>query len=132
MLKNSTVKIILAVAVIILIVAATFAYGNSQRQAQDTTKQEASQTTSASPSAQSSSATPSPTTSSAPSASTSSPAQSASPTSTPTPQIAPPGGTTPATGGEIAYVLPFVGIGLLLFSRREGQKQLTARLKRTV
>lgn len=126
MLKNSTVKIILAVGIIILIVAATFAYGNSQRQAQ-----QANNKTSNKPASTSQSASPSSANTPASSSASSTPAPSQSPIASATPQIAPPSGAVPQTGGELLYAVPVTGLGILMYTRRQGRQQLSRQLKQT-
>lgn len=141
MLQNSTVKIILGIAIVILIVAATFAYGNSQRQSQlankdnekTTTSQSASPSSSVSASSsptQSTSPSPTPSASSSPSPSASaSPSVSAAPSASTTPQVTPASGSMPATGSEWIAALPVVGLGVLLYTRRNSQQAVRAAMK---
>lgn len=119
MLKNSTVRIILAAAVVVLIVAATFAYGNSQRQAQvKKNEQLAEQSVSTSESE-----SPSP-------SATVSPSATPTPASTPTPTvITPPNGITPETGGEWLAVLPLSVLTVLGVARRNTARDTDAALR---
>lgn len=119
MLKNPTVRIILAVAVVVLIVATTFAYGNSQRQAQMKKKDEMAQQQRDAEA----SLTPSPSVTPTPSA-------GVSPTPSASPVISPPTGTTPDTGAGSLAVIPVVGIGILLYSRKQSREALLNALRK--
>lgn len=117
MLNNPTVRIILGVAIVVLIVATTFAYGNSQRLAQMQKKEQMAQEQRDAEASVSPSVTPAPST-------------SAKPTTSVSPVISPPTGTTPSTGGEVLAFLPAVGLGLLTYSNKRSRSALKDALRK--
>lgn len=117
--NQDLVKTIGAIALIGIIVVATFLYGNKQRQEQVRQDQAAKQEQERKADEQAKQSTQQPAPATNNQATSATPGQSTATTQTPT--------TTPATGGEIGYLVP-AAVMLVAYraSRRSKQAVLTA------